>query len=110
MNKITVILGSARSNGNTAALVERRIANLGERTNIFDLSKLAIKPFEYKRYDDRDDFRTVVAAMIQSQHIVFDTPVYWYSMSAKLKVFFDRLTALLQDPNDQKSGRALAGR
>ena len=110
MNKVTVILGSARSDGNTAALVERLIANLREQTNVFDLANMVIEPFEYQLYDDRDDFRSVVDTMLQSQHIVFATPVYWYAMSATLKAFFDRLTDLLHDPNDRISGRTLAGR
>ncbi len=88
MNKVTVILGSARSDGNTAALVERLIANLREQTNVFDLANLAFEPFEYQLYGDRDDFRSVVDTMLKSQHIVFATPVYWYAMSATLKAFF----------------------
>lgn len=110
MNNVTVILGSARSDGNAAKLVERLSENLGEQAKIFDLSKLIIEQFKYERYDDRDDFRSVIVMMLQSQHIVFATPVYWYSMSATLKVFFDRLTDLLHDPIDRISGRSLAGR
>lgn len=110
VHSVTVILGSARSDGKTAALVQHLSARLGGQAKVCDLSKLTIEPFEYDRYDDRDDFRTVVAMMLQSDHIVFATPVYWYSMSATLKVFFDRLTDLLHDPNDRISGRALSGR
>ena len=110
MHSVTVIFGSARSDGNTAALVQHLSANLGKQTNICDLSKITIEPFEYGRHDDRDDFRNVVAMMLQSDHIVFATPVYWYSMSAALKVLFDRFTDLLHDPIDRISGRNLAGR
>jgi multimeric flavodoxin WrbA len=104
MNNVTVILGSARSDGNAAKLVERLSENLGEQAKVFHLSKLIIEQFEYQRYDHPDDFRSVVSMMLQSQHIVFATPVYWYSMSATLKVFFDRLTDLLHGPNDRISG------
>lgn len=110
VNRVVVIFGSARCNGNTAALVQHLNAKLGGQAKVCDLSKLTIGPFQYDRYDDRDDFRTVVAMMLQSEHIVFATPVYWYSMSATLKVLFDRFTDLLQDPNDRTSGRRLAGR
>lgn len=110
VHSVTVILGSARSDGNTAALVQHLSAKLGRHSKICDLSKLTIEPFEYDRYDHRDDFRTVIAMMLQSEHIVFATPVYWYSMSATLKVLFDRFTDLLHDPNDRISGRTLAGR
>jgi multimeric flavodoxin WrbA len=110
MNNVTVILGSARNDGNTVKIVEYLRKNVYQQAKVFDLSELIIEQFEYKRYDDRDDFRSVVAAMLESQHIVFATPVYWYSMSATLKMFFDRLTDLLHDPIDRISGRSLAGR
>jgi multimeric flavodoxin WrbA len=110
VNRITIIFGSARSNGNTASLVQHLSAKLGGQANVCDLSKLTIEPFEYERYDDRDDFKTVIGMMLESQHIVFATPVYWYSMSSTLKVLFDRFTDLLHDPMDRISGRALAGR
>lgn len=109
-DRATIIFGSARSDGNTAAIVQHLSAKLGRQTQVCDLSKLQIEPFTYGRSDDRDDFRTVVAMMLQSDHIVFATPVYWYSMSATLKVLFDRFTDLLRDPNDRITGRALAGR
>ena len=94
----------------TALLAQHLSAKLSTQARVCDLSKVAIEPFEYERYDDRDDFRTVVAMMLESEHIVFATPVYWYSMSVPLKAFFDRFTDLLHDPIDRISGRALAGR
>lgn len=48
--------------------------------------------------------------MLASEHIVFATPVYWYSMSGTMKGFFDRLTDLLVDPENRELGRAFAGR
>jgi len=103
-------MGSARGDGNTASAVRDLSGQLGPEVNVADLSMLTIKPFDYFRYDDRDDFRSVIGMMLLSGHIVFATPVYWYSMSGTMKVFFDRLTDLLVDPNDRKTGRKLAGR
>ncbi len=40
--------------------------------------------------------------------IIFATPVYWYSMSGILKVFFDRISDLLRIHKD--TGRALRGK
>lgn len=40
--------------------------------------------------------------------IVFATPVYWYSMSGHMKVFFDRLTDLVTI--QKKAGRQLKGK
>ena len=39
-----------------------------------------------------DDFLGVAEAMVDAEAILFATPVYWYSMSGRLKRFFDRLT------------------
>lgn len=108
--RITLISGSARTDGHTGALVAYLSGKLGARAQHVDLSTLTVAPFDYARHDDRDDFRSVVTMMLESQDIVFATPVYWYAMSAPLKAFFDRLTDLLLDPVDRTSGRALAGR
>ena len=109
-NYVTIISGSARLDGNTASLANHLRLKLGPSARICDLSQFTVEPFNYDCHDDRDDFRTIVAMMLESEHIVFATPIYWYSMSAPLKAFFDRLTDLLHDPTDRLSGRALAGR
>ena len=109
-NYVTIISGSARPDGNTASPAKHLKLKLGPSARICDLSQLTVEPFKYDCHDDRDDFRFIVAMVLESEHIVFASPVYWYSMSAPLKAFFDRLTDLLHDPTDRLSGRALVGR
>lgn len=109
-NRTTIIMGSARGDGNTASAVLHLSKKIGSRADVADLSALTVGPFDYARHDDRDDFRSVIRMMLASEHIVFATPVYWYSMSGTMKGFFDRLTDLLVDPDNRKIGRALAGR
>jgi len=47
--------------------------------------------------------------MARADVIVFASPVYWYSMSAQMKTFFDRLTDLTG--GDLKPvGKSLAGK
>ncbi len=41
-----------------------------------------------------DDFRIVMDKMLGTDVIVFLTPVYWYSMSGRMKNLIDRLTSL----------------
>ncbi|MEM1052054.1 MAG: NAD(P)H-dependent oxidoreductase [Pseudomonadota bacterium] len=106
---VAVIIGSAWNDGNTAKSVDVLCEKLPDTPLRIDLSQLQIMPFEYGAHHDRDDFRSVIAMMLQSEHIVFATPVYWYAMSGVMKGFFDRLTDLLLDQNDRTTGHALAG-
>lgn len=41
-----------------------------------------------------DDFKIVMEKMLKADIIVFLTPVYWYSPSARMKNLIDRLTSL----------------
>jgi multimeric flavodoxin WrbA len=103
--KSLVILGSARADGETRRAVE--IA-LPRNPDLVVLSHHHIGGYDYDHANDGDDFRSIVDAMLAHNRIVFATPVYWYAMSAPLKIFFDRLTDLLETA--KTSGQALAGK
>ncbi|HEX8569666.1 MAG TPA: NAD(P)H-dependent oxidoreductase [Caulobacteraceae bacterium] len=103
------MLGSARSDGNTAAAVRRLAAALPDH-QLLDLSALRIAAFDYAAPARADDFTIIVDAMLAHRAIVFATPVYWYAMSGPMKILFDRLTDLLLTPEGRTRGRALAGR
>ena len=105
MMKTLVILGSARPDGETRRAVEIAFPR---NTNIIVLAQHHIGGYDYAHANEGDDFLTVVDAMLAREHIVFATPVYWYAMSAPLKIFFDRLTDLLETA--KQSGRALQGK
>jgi multimeric flavodoxin WrbA len=109
-NNVLIIMGSARAAGNTASAAQRLRDTLRSPVQLIDLSVREIGKFEYSRFDDRDDFRSIVQLMTASEHIVFATPVYWYAMSSVMKTFFDRFTDLLIDRQHRIAGRALAGR
>jgi NAD(P)H-dependent FMN reductase len=100
------ILGSARSNGNTAAVLTRFLD--GRTCDVFDLLALQLAPFDYSQTYPPDAFLDVVRCMIAAPVVVFATPVYWYSMSAVMKEFVDRLSDLLMSQKDL--GRQLRGR
>jgi putative NADPH-quinone reductase len=108
MNSL-IILGSARSDGNTAAAARHLLDRLGGEAELVDLLQHRIEPYSYGRSDQGDDFLGIVDRMLQCDHIVFATPVYWYAMSGGLKTFFDRLTDLTRGAGKER-GRALAGR
>lgn len=98
MKKVLLIFGSSRNNGNTMKAVE---AVLDKRNvEIIDLLQQQISHYDYEHRNKDDDFLSIAQKMVDSDIVIFATPVYWYSMSGHLKVFFDRLTDLLSIRKD----------
>ncbi|WP_081892346.1 NAD(P)H-dependent oxidoreductase [Verrucomicrobium sp. BvORR106] len=100
------ILGSARSEGNTARALQRLFESLP--CEVVDLNQVRIAPFSYSQQYSDDDFIGIIEQMVEAPLIVFATPVYWYSYSAPMKQFIDRFTDLLYSRKDL--GRRLRGR
>lgn len=103
---VLVILGSARAESHTAATVDAVLA--GRFATVIDLKDVDIQHYEYNRPMDRDGFARVAKSMVAHDVIVFATPVYWYAMSGRMKVLFDRFTDLVTVRKDM--GRQLQGR
>lgn len=106
MSKVLVILGSARTESNTFKAIEKYLP-LSEYT-LIDLLNYEVLPFSYDGYSKEDDFLKIVQVMMESDVIVFATPVYWYAMSGSMKIFFDRFSDLIT--KQKPFGRALAGK
>ena len=106
MAQSLAILGSARSDGHTAALLKRLIDGLD--CEVIDLNAANIACFRYdQRYTDDDEFMAIVEKMIAAPIVIFATPVYWYSFSTVMKNFVDRMSDLLMSQKDL--GRRLRG-
>lgn len=101
------IIGSSRRNGNTSLLTEAVFKHL-DSSQLAELRDLTIAPYDYGHRHRADDFIPLARMMVQAKIIVLATPVYWYSMSAQMKAFMDRLTDLTE--THKLLGRALAGR
>ncbi len=91
MNRTLAILGTSRSHGNTRLALD---AVLQGRAPVIDLNDHSITPYDYSHQNSGDGFLAIAGQMVEADTIVFATPVYWYSMSAQLKTFLDRLTDL----------------
>ena len=105
MNKQIIINGSLRKNGNTTELIQKIYPN---QTSI-QLIDFKIELYNYdENYTENDEFLKIINQLIDCDEIVFATPVYWYSMSSLMKIFFDRLTDLIG--SQETIGRKLMGK
>ena len=104
--KILIVLGSPRKNGNSAALAEKVSQGAIENGAIVEtvyLNGMKIKPCQgcqqcQKKGADgctiKDDMNLLYPLIRESQSIVFASPIYWFNMSAQTKIFIDRLYAV----------------
>ncbi|EKA4470984.1 FMN reductase [Vibrio parahaemolyticus] len=103
---IAVILGTSKSDGNTRKLADSFVEPSGAK--LFDLTNFNVSFYDYSHENKNDDFLPIIHELLSFDHLVFASPVYWYSMSAQLKVFFDRLSDLLTI--EKELGRKLKGK
>lgn len=106
MTNPIIILGSSRTFGETRKVVDSIIGN--NEVPIIDLKSLDMSIYDYDHYNKNDDFIPLMEKIITHDLIVLATPVYWYTMSATMKIFLDRLTDLLDIRKDL--GRKLYGK
>lgn len=106
MNKTVIIAGSSRLDGATFETVDRLNQTLN--TQVINLLEKNIGFYDYEYRNQDDDFVAVSNEMIAADTIIFATPVYWYSMSAPMKVLFDRFSDLVR--TRKEDGRKLKGK
>lgn len=105
MKKLLIICGSPRKDGNSdqlAAQLAKGATEAGhtvETIHIRDLKMgfclgcLACLP-DKKACVQRDDINDLLPHVLDSDVLVFSTPVYYYSISGQMKTFLDRLNPL----------------
>ncbi|MBC8754178.1 NAD(P)H-dependent oxidoreductase [Kordia sp. YSTF-M3] len=101
--KGVIILGSSRSYGNTHTIVSELQQQTG--FDLVDLKQYQINHFEYDLKNE-DDFNALFKNLTENyETFVFATPIYWYTMSGMMKVFFDRISDFLFE--EKEVGRRL---
>ncbi len=106
MSKSIIILGSSRRKGNTGGLADLIASKIN--CEVVDITQLRINPYDYEHKNRHDDFFPLIKKIIQYENLIFASPVYWYTMSAQMKIFFDRISDLLSIEKDL--GRKLKGK
>ena len=106
-NRKVIIVGSSRSNGNTTKIVEKISHQI--KADVIDLNDFEISYYDYESKNTNDDFLPLIKSVIENYDtLIFATPIYWYSMSGIMKVFFDRFSDLIRI--EKELGRQLRGK
>jgi multimeric flavodoxin WrbA len=112
MKRILAVMGSPRRNGNTHILISKIIE--GARTGGAVVDELFLGDLNIRECDGchacwkgkdcskDDDMRAIYEIIIQSDVIIFGTPVYWYGPTALMKAFIDRFVYFNCTENRQK--------
>jgi len=109
MPNAIIILGSSRNDGNTRQMVDYIVSQTG--MEVINLNDKNISYYDYEHQNQGDDFLPLMEKIVTYDLIIFATPVYWYSMSAVMKTFFDRISDLLsirKELGRQLKGKAMA--
>lgn len=105
--RILSLIGSSHKDGNTT-LVTKTFANISGSEAV-DLGEKDISYYDYEHKNRTDDFLPLIKDFIDHYDaLVIVTPVYWYTMSAEVKTFLDRISDLLTIEKD--IGRQLRGK
>jgi multimeric flavodoxin WrbA len=114
--KVVILLGSPRKNGNSAALAEAIAEGAaGAELDVFYLHGMKIAQCNaceacHKGGAEgcviKDDMEQLYPKLKQADAIVFACPIYWFTMSAQMKLALDRCYALMAPDG----GHAFAGK
>ncbi len=115
MKKILVIQGGGRPNGNTAQLVSHFIKGAeeaGHKAEVISLLKHEVKGClgcNACRYDkpciQKDAFHDLVPKIRDADLLAFASPLYFWTISARLKAFIERFYCLAEKDDDPPLGR-----
>ncbi|MEM6764827.1 MAG: NAD(P)H-dependent oxidoreductase [Bacteroidota bacterium] len=107
MVKAVIIMGSSHS-GQDTQTVGKALAE-ASGFPLIDITQYDITYFDYEHKNQGDDYLSLMEGIIESYDLlIFLSPIYWYSMSAVMKNFFDRMTDLLTIKKEV--GRKLRGK
>lgn len=115
MKKILVVQGGGRANGNTAQLVRsfmKGAADAGYETELISLLKYEVKGClgcNACRYGkpciQNDDFNELIPKIQKADLIVFASPLYFWTISSRLKAFIERFYCIAREDDCPPLGR-----
>lgn len=115
MKNILVIQGGGRPRGNTAQLVESFVkgaTEAGHQAEIVSLIKNEVKGClgcNACRYGkpciQKDSFNGLVPKIKEADLIVFASPLYFWTVSARIKAFIERFYCIAEEDENPPFGR-----
>lgn len=108
MKKVLILSSSPRKNGNSAALCQqfaKGAEEAGHQVEIVDVARKKIAPClgcnacyaNGGNCVQKDDMAKIREKMLAADVIVLASPIYFYSMTAQLKLVIDRTYAFYQE-------------
>jgi multimeric flavodoxin WrbA len=119
--KLIIVKGSPRENGNSALLAARVAAGAeaaGAEVESFYLHGMDIQPCDACDFCQgaaeigcviEDDMQILYPKIREADAILYVSPIYWFTVSAQLKLFMDRCYSL-GGGSDYAEEHALAGK
>lgn len=115
MKKILIILGGGRKKGNTAQLVDafmKGAMEAGHATELISLNQLQVNGCigcNACRYGkpcvQKDDFNSLVPKILEADLLVLASPLYFWTISSKIKAFIERFYCIAQKDDNPPLGR-----
>ena len=102
------LFSSSRRDGNTGQFIDHISGELGIK--VIELETLDLSAYDYEHRNRGDDFEPLMERLLRFEQIIFASPVYWYSVTAAMKRFLDRLSDYLDLPDLLAEGRRLRGK
>ena len=115
MKNILIVMGAGRPKGNTAQLVDAFMKGLEEAGH--SVEKVSLLKTEVKgclgcnacRYGkpcvQKDGFNELVPKIKGADLVVFASPLYFWTISSKLKAFIERFYCIAEENSDPPYGR-----
>jgi multimeric flavodoxin WrbA len=98
--KVVAIVGSPRATGNTSFLVDqalKEVASKGIETEKIMLCDYKINPCQghetcstFSECKQKDDAPALIEKFNQADAVILASPVYYYNLTAQIKLFIDR--------------------
>lgn len=106
--KTIIVYSSSNKQGNTADACKKYITQYGADSLYLD--DFVIHDYTYDHRHTDDDFRRLFLQILEYDHIVFASPVYWYAVTPRMKAFFDRISEYMDDKSLHPVLRRLRGK